>query len=207
MYHMTSAISACCRVLGGMRFALPYHISKDGSMPFASVLLWSAADVAGNLSASFLGDWAGRRASCLLGFGLAAAASALLVRPPGGEAGVYWTNALGALQQGTQAWVWLNMGALSCELFPTECRAFASAGLRGLELVVWSTAPLLAGALTDAGLLTVAIGSFAGCYAVGLLLAALFLRGECEEIVGRPMVESHDRHGTEEEQAGLTKQD
>lgn len=138
-----------------------------GVFPYKSVLFFSFADLIGDVWGALWIDRVGRLPLVMLGFGLSGASTLGVML-----CGSYWMQAFcGGMQQLTQAWVWVSIGTLVCELFPTDCRGFYSGLLYALSCTMMIASPIFGGYMFDRGLGDLCIMVYGVVYLVGGFLA------------------------------------
>merc|ERR1719265_2087020 len=103
------------------------------------------ADLLGYWTAAACADCLGLTSITVLGFS-GAAASTLLIEAftsPVSKA------VLGGWQQFAQAWSWVALGTLACEVFPTESRGFYMGVIFVVNTILTTIAPVVGGAMFD----------------------------------------------------------
>merc|ERR1719421_2749518 len=129
----------------------------------------SFCDLIGCVSGAWVMDRVGRPLLLLTGFFFSAASTGLilLVHTP------WLQSALGGVQQLTRAWVWVTIGCLICELFPTNCRGFFSGLLWALATCFSIITPVVGGYMFDHGEARSAVLLYTVVYALGALWAGV----------------------------------
>merc|ERR1719379_3159159 len=158
----------------GVRNWLPTFFT-DKDFPYTSVFFMNAMDLLGCL----VGAWGAERYGCvpviMIGF-IGSAASTLPLTLYNGFAS---RSLLGAAQQCMQAFVWVAMGTLSCEVFPTHCRGMYMGIIFIITTSCTSVAPIVGGYYFAQGVKaqTTAISTYGFTYLCGALASSVLLLG------------------------------
>jgi hypothetical protein len=124
----------------GVRNWLPtFFASKE--FPYYSVLFMNAMDLVGNL----IGAWGADRFGCAVVIVAGFAGSAASTLPLITYESLACRTLLGGVQQCMQGLVWVSLGTLSCEVFPTRCRGLYMGVIFIVITLCTSAAPVVGG--------------------------------------------------------------
>jgi predicted MFS family arabinose efflux permease len=158
----------------GVRNWLPtFFTARD--FPYYSVFFMNAMDLAGCL----IGAWGAERYGCVLVIAVGFVGSAASTLPLTAYNHLLSRSLLGAMQQCMQALVWVAMGTLSCEVFPTHCRGMYMGILFIIITLCTSLAPIVGGYYFTEGVQgqVRAISTYGFTYLCGALVSSVLLLG------------------------------
>jgi len=156
----------------GVRNWLPtFFAARD--FPYQSVFFMNGMDLIGCL----VGSWGAERYGCALVITVGFAGSAASTLPLTTYTSLGSRSLLGGIQQCTQAFVWVSLGTLSCEVFPTHCRGMYMGVIFIIITLCTSFAPIVGGYFFAQGAeaRVTAIYAYGLTYLLGALCSAIFL--------------------------------
>jgi MFS family permease len=158
----------------GVRNWLPtFFTSQD--FPYYSVFFMNAMDLMGCL----VGAWGAERYGCATVITAGFAGSAASTMPLTLCTSLVSRSLLGGLQQAMQAVVWVSLGTLSCEAFPTHCRGRYMGVIFIIITLSTSLAPIVGGYYFAQGIeaQVTAISAYGFTYLLGAFGSLLLLVG------------------------------